>query len=706
MLRLTLRTLLAYLDDTLPPADARQMGQKVAENPSAQELVERIRKVVRRRGLSTPPAGADGGPADPNTVAEYLSDALTGDRLTDFEQTCLEQDTHLAEVAAVHQILTMVLSEPVRVPPTAHARMLRLVKGKESVLDRKSGATTAVGGRQGDDLPAAEADDADAPLLLGLGSRDKAPGLTAGFALTAAGLAAAFIASAWLAIPSPAESASVADGGKQKATPPAVEVASVPSKPAAEPEKKPKPAEPAPPMKPEPAPEPKKEPPPEPAAPPPAPPAGPDAVPLVPTVPAPRADKVSAGQLARPANVVVLTRAADDDPWKRVAALDPTVPAAQTVVSLPGYRANVALDTGVALDLWGNLPDLLNAPGLLESRVTFHAPPDGFEADLSVHAGRVYLKPGKPAGAKVRLRFAGQVWDVALLDDKTDAAFEVVRTLARGRVSEPPAVDATLAVLAGSAGLTAGYKSIPAVPAGEVVTWDTKGKGLDGPKKLDPNGGGAASAYFNRFPLTTEAGKAVNLALDELSRRMADAGRAKAVFAEMLQGKGDPPGVAAARVGAFGAAAVGDWASLVDAINDGDRPGVRTAAVAAVRSALANDPGGAGEREFRRLLGERSGVTDDQFDAALRMLRGFGDAERKRPETMDLLVKTLDAPAVGLRELAILTLFGDVAPDARSNFPLTKYDAGGTDAGRAAAVRAWKMYAEDWKRKNAPPPGP
>ena len=80
-MRLTLRTLLAYLDDTLAPAEARQIGLKVAENPQAQELVERIRRVTRRRGLSTPPTGNEGSPSDPNTVAEYLSDALPADQV-------------------------------------------------------------------------------------------------------------------------------------------------------------------------------------------------------------------------------------------------------------------------------------------------------------------------------------------------------------------------------------------------------------------------------------------------------------------------------------------------------------------------------------------------------------------------------------------------------------------------------------------------
>src|SRR5215207_8055523 len=81
MAQLTLRTLLAYLDDTLEPALARQLGAKVAESELAQEIIERIKKVTRRRGLKAPtPTPDDDGVSDPNTVAEYLSNTLDGEQ--------------------------------------------------------------------------------------------------------------------------------------------------------------------------------------------------------------------------------------------------------------------------------------------------------------------------------------------------------------------------------------------------------------------------------------------------------------------------------------------------------------------------------------------------------------------------------------------------------------------------------------------------
>src|SRR4051812_26951468 len=98
-MRLTLRTLLAWLDDTLPPAEVRQIGQQVAETPLAQELVERIHRVTRQRRLTVPnDSGPDG--VDPNVVAHYISDLLSAEQVTEFEKKCLISDVHLAEVAS------------------------------------------------------------------------------------------------------------------------------------------------------------------------------------------------------------------------------------------------------------------------------------------------------------------------------------------------------------------------------------------------------------------------------------------------------------------------------------------------------------------------------------------------------------------------------------------------------------------------------
>jgi hypothetical protein len=127
---------LAWLDDTLQPTQVREIGSQVAESPFAQELTERIHRVTRQRRLSVPTgSGADG--ADANVVASYLDNDLDPETVAEYEKQCLTSDVKLAEVASVHQILSL-LGQKVRVPAEAKARMYQLVKGRETVRQRTS----------------------------------------------------------------------------------------------------------------------------------------------------------------------------------------------------------------------------------------------------------------------------------------------------------------------------------------------------------------------------------------------------------------------------------------------------------------------------------------------------------------------------------------------------------------------------------------
>jgi hypothetical protein len=125
-MRLTLRTLLAYLDDVLEPAQVREIGRKIRESPVAAALVSRIRESVRRRRLGAPDLEGPGVGLDPNLVAAYLDNTLPPNRVVETEQICLESDVQLAEVAACHQILTLVVTEARDVPRTSLDRYYAL----------------------------------------------------------------------------------------------------------------------------------------------------------------------------------------------------------------------------------------------------------------------------------------------------------------------------------------------------------------------------------------------------------------------------------------------------------------------------------------------------------------------------------------------------------------------------------------------------
>jgi len=138
-MRLTLRTLLAYMDDILDPADQEELGRKIEASPFATELIHRSRDAVRRLRLSAPDPLAGGDDIhsgdhnlDANTVAEYLDNTLSPEAVADFERSCLEAgpnaDMLLAEAASCHHVLTMVLGEPAEVDADLRQRMYALAQ--------------------------------------------------------------------------------------------------------------------------------------------------------------------------------------------------------------------------------------------------------------------------------------------------------------------------------------------------------------------------------------------------------------------------------------------------------------------------------------------------------------------------------------------------------------------------------------------------
>ena len=701
-LRLTLRTLLAYLDDTLAPAEAKQIGQKLAQNPGAQQLAERIKKVTHRRGLATPPPTTFGKntTSDPNVVACYLSDTLPPNLLADFESTCLESDMHLAEVAACHQILTLVLCEQLRIPPTSYRRMYALVKGRESVPNREPGQGIPVGGAY-PDVPVADPDESDGAYLLGL------PVLTSSLSLgrkivrwSIVGLAlVGFAFAVWNVWPKQVtqiadnHAVAVLPTRSTKATTTKPTVTTIePKKPPVEPVKPPTepvkpPVEPMPPVKPpvEPMPpvEPVK----------PAPPVElvPDRVPV-------KAGEVPIGVLESPELGVTVTRAPDATPWNRIIGKDLQVRTGSRVVCLPGYKSKFKLDNGGIVELWGNLPDLLPLP-VCETSVTFHVPYDGYAADLTIHTGRVYVSTTQPNGTKMRLRVLNEIWDLTLPDAKTEVVVEVVRRLVPGRLAETPETSIALHVMKGVAGLKVRYKDVPRIESGETVFWSNKGKGLEGP--IRPQGPvGRGESYFSRvavYPNEAQAKPALE-ALDEFNKRLVDKTRVRAMLAEGIREQLEltPRTLAEGRFSVLGYAAIGEFETLVDLLGDSTRHSLRQTSVSALRIALAvyNEK----DDDFRILAMRKLGLNGEQADELTRLLRGASAEDRQTPEFIDGLIAGLSSPSLALREVSFAVLVLDIDPAAQKIQRLMQYNAAAPADIREPFVRAWTTRAVELKK--------
>src|SRR3954467_3133620 len=143
-MRLTLRTMLAYLDDVLEPADAEAIRAKIEESDFASGLVDRLQGVMKKLRMDAPKLDGKGMGNDANTVPEYLDSALTQDRVAEFERICLESDKHLCEVAACHQVLTLVLGKPADVPEELRERVYALGDPARAAVHTAPPATATI----------------------------------------------------------------------------------------------------------------------------------------------------------------------------------------------------------------------------------------------------------------------------------------------------------------------------------------------------------------------------------------------------------------------------------------------------------------------------------------------------------------------------------------------------------------------------------
>jgi hypothetical protein len=125
-MRLTLRTLLAYRDGVLDPADASILESKIQESSTAQKISERIELEMRNRRIAPIPVDAREFGFEANLVSEFLDDTIPTATLPEMERQCLENSMLLSEIGSCHQILAHAIAIPVSIPSSLRQRIREL----------------------------------------------------------------------------------------------------------------------------------------------------------------------------------------------------------------------------------------------------------------------------------------------------------------------------------------------------------------------------------------------------------------------------------------------------------------------------------------------------------------------------------------------------------------------------------------------------
>ena len=673
-MRLTLRTLLAYLDDTLEPAATKEIGQKLAETPAAQELVSRIREVTRRRRLSAPPVAGDD--VDPNTMAEYLDSLLPADLLTRMEGLCLDSEIHLAEAAACHQVLTMI-GQPAQVSPQARQRMYDLVHSIESVpADRRAGNRSAAQPAQGSSVfaqrPLLARWMTTAAVLLGvigigflvwvsLNPKGREEGTSKDGQL-ASEPSGHFIPKqvkrddeiappvlppeesvAAANQPTPAANAQLPEGETKSEPRPADPNKSTEPMPETPPAVKSETSE-SEPKKPESTSTPQ---PVDPGKEKPAEPTKPDSAPAVP-LPVLASYASTSGVLLR------LDESGRD--WRRIPTRTETrtteVKAKDALLCLPSFRALLQLSNGPAVEMVG------------ETELAIVPADEGTDAHLKLDRGRLVLATNNER-ATFQIDFLDQTWRINMKGP------EIVVGMSLTPVWKP--------------GGPFAYEAAVLVPRGEIeVVTAKEAHQLGGPVRLRWNSAtGMRDKESLSVPVAWLEKEEMTMLVIKASESLADALHVDSPLARPLVDATENQRSKEIRLlGVQCLGAIGRLSALTDAMNSLDRRDVRQATIATLRQYMARGP--QYEEALFKALYAKFNKSEIYAQGALDLLKGYSDAEFKQmkaKEYSDLIELLSPEKEVCIRELAIMNLEDLAGKPTGSN-----YDPGKP---RESDIAAW-----------------
>jgi hypothetical protein len=339
---------------------------------------------------------------------------------------------------------------------------------------------------------------------------------------------------------------------------------------------------------------------------------------------------------------ILVQRSGNKGPWQRV-PLNRLISSTDYVVSLPGYRSELRLESGVHLQLWGNLPEFSQIP-LLESAVLLHAPPNGFDVDFTLDHGRVILSSHKPKGpARARIRFRDEVWDLTLTGSDSAVAVDLLGFCApysREQAGEPETA-VRLYNLAGDGELTIGYRKL-ALKGPCTFDWNNvTGRGGD-PERIP-----RPPDWWTRKQLPdTPPAKTMHRALGALAQRLISVANKEldVVLAEVLK----DTDVASQFLALRCLGAMEDIPSLLDVLGNDKSNQLRIEAVRELRHLLGANP--ANERKLFQAFVQKN-YSKTQAENALQLLHGFTKELWQDPQLRSKVVELLLDDKVGIRQL-------------------------------------------------------
>jgi hypothetical protein len=381
------------------------------------------------------------------------------------------------------------------------------------------------------------------------------------------------------------------------------------------------------------------------------------------------------------------------------------------LLSLPGNRNEIRLESGVRLLLCGNMPEYNGIEFLLESRVTLHAPPPGIAGEVTLEAGRVYITPPAPKGdrfepVRVRVRFKEEFWDVTLLDPNSEICFDLIGYYGENAPFslEPggrsPTTEVTCGLLSGRAGLKLRFQEYPLLAAPTRISWSSDFQDLPAPlriKEMDlPN--------WNRFwsktvdinanapPEAVKSIKQLQAAAAHYANRFnnpkPDEARIEVAFYSAIEDVMEDP---ARRIFALrGLQALDAPEYFASALSD-DAWLMRQFAIRCVQHWACLKP----ERDLilYKLLVTKKSYTEAQAQSVLQLLHPMPKPDYENPAIVAALFEAMKSDNLAVRELAYKHLeFGD--PKGGGEVGL--FDAGAPAEVRDNLIQKWKA---SWKKR-------